>query len=489
MGDGKIWIQKIDREDQLHICPKCFSIDHDGLECDVSTTILKNEAYMQHPNMDELQTESPEVIVPAPEKVESRDTKQDEPNIPLIEAIPIDIESQIAALTRSNRMEGQLAIKDKIKSSQENSIVDPQNKDEEITVLGEGEIDSSASEWEEDFSPEASIIMDSTVKGLEKTTSSMKEPNIKTKGKRGRKSRKTLLKIAVIGENRDLWNLLFDKLQSTNVENCKLARDFNAILVESEKKGGIQRLGTSQKDFQNRILEITRTDGSTANNSKEIAQEALEYFENLMNGVAQTDQEVRDRILNSIPPLINENQNKALFREIIVEEVKKATFQLNPDKTLGPDGFSAAFSQKFGDIIEQDLFRAVEESRRKMTMLGEINHTFLALIPKKKNPEIMSDFRPISLYNTVYKIVTKVIANRPKLFLNHVISDEQSGFASGRSVVEGIIIAHETLHTARKTKNSCMILKLDILKAYDMVDRKFLTDVLRKFGFCKEWIA
>ncbi|GLJ22526.1 hypothetical protein SUGI_0424090 [Cryptomeria japonica] len=90
MGDGKIWIQKIDREDQLHICPKCFSIDHDGLECDVSTTILKNEAYMQHPNMDELQTESPEVIVPAPEKVESRDTKQDEPNIPLIEAIPVN---------------------------------------------------------------------------------------------------------------------------------------------------------------------------------------------------------------------------------------------------------------------------------------------------------------------------------------------------------------------------------------------------------------
>lgn len=98
----------------------------------------------------------------------------------------------------------------------------------------------------------------------------------------------------------------------------------------------------------------------------------------------------------------------------------------------------------------------------------------------------MSDFRPISLCNTVYKIVTKVIANRLKLFLNHVISNEQSGFAPRRSIVEGIIIAHETLHTSRKTKNSCMILKLDILKAYDMVDRKFLTDVLRKFGFCKE---
>lgn len=61
MGDGKIWIQNVDREDQLHISPKCFSIDHDGLDCDVSATILKNEACMHHPNVDELQTESLEV--------------------------------------------------------------------------------------------------------------------------------------------------------------------------------------------------------------------------------------------------------------------------------------------------------------------------------------------------------------------------------------------------------------------------------------------
>lgn len=112
------------------------------------------------------------------------------------QVLQIDIESQIAAWRTSNRMEGQLSIKDKIESPQENSTTEPQNKDKEITVLEEGEIDSSALEWEEDFSPKASIIMDIAMKGLEKTTSSMKEPNIETKGKRGRKSRKTLLKIA-----------------------------------------------------------------------------------------------------------------------------------------------------------------------------------------------------------------------------------------------------------------------------------------------------
>lgn len=121
-------------------------------------------------------------------------------------------------------------------------------------------------------------------------------------------------------------------------------------------------------------------------------------------------------------------------------------------------------------------------------MLGATNHTFFTLIPKKQNPQQMSDFRPIALCNMVYKIVTKIIANRLKPLLKHIISDEKSGF-SPRSIMEGIIIAHETLHTARKTKDSCMILKLDILKAYDMVDRGFLIDVLNKFSFCKEWIT
>lgn len=96
----------------------------------------------------------------------------------------------------------------------------------------------------------------------------------------------------------------------------------------------------------------------------------------------------------------------------------------------------------------------------------------------------MSDFRPIALCNTVYKIVTKIIANILK-----PISDQQSGFAPRRSIVESIIVAHEILHTARKTKDSCMTSKVDILKAYDMVDRDFLFDVLNKFGFCKEWLT
>lgn len=167
-----------------------------------------------------------------------------------------------------------------------------------------------------------------------------------------------------------------------------------------------------------------RLDGSIAKDYEDIAQEVVRNFESLMNGKCQSVQEARNRILDSIPSIITERHNKELFKPIDLDELRKVTFQLNTDKTLGPGGFLAAFFQHFWDIIAQDLHLALEESRKRMTMLGAINHTFLALVLKKKNPKQMGDFRPISLCNSVYKIVTKIIASRLKPLLKKIILDE-----------------------------------------------------------------
>lgn len=98
-------------------------------------------------------------------------------------------------------------------------------------------------------------------------------------------------------------------------------------------------------------------------------------------------------------------------------------------------------------------------------------------------------FCPIYLCNTRYKIISKVVANRLKKVLKFIISNEQSGFAPNRSIVEGIIIAHEAIHFVCIAKADIMIVKLDIQKAYDKVRWNFLFAVLQKFGFCDEWIA
>lgn len=103
----------------------------------------------------------------------------------------------------------------------------------------------------------------------------------------------------------------------------------------------------------------------------------------------------------------------------------------------------------------------------------EINYTYIVFIPKIKNSLIASDYQSISLCNVVYKMTSKVLANRLKKVLPFIISDNQSAFLKDRLITDNIIIAYENLHSMRakqKGKDESMAIKLDISKAYDRIE-------------------
>ena len=148
------------------------------------------------------------------------------------------------------------------------------------------------------------------------------------------------------------------------------------------------------------------------------------------------------------------------------------------------------FYQNYWNLVGSDVTHTILSYLNLATLPHPINHTFITLVPKIINPQSVNDFRPISLCNVLYKIFSKVLANRLKKILPQIITEHQSAFTKNRLIFDNILVAFETLHSMKNhktSKNGYMALKLDMSKAYDMVEWSFLEEIMRRLGFLERW--
>ena len=138
---------------------------------------------------------------------------------------------------------------------------------------------------------------------------------------------------------------------------------------------------------------------------------ALAYFDNLFH-VGVGDQ--MEECLNAVQSKVTDDMREVLSSVFTTEEVKVALFQMGPTKAPRLNGMNAIFYQNFWHVVGDNVVLVVWDFLNNGNMLSEINHTNIVLIPKVKNPEKMSNFRPISLCNVIYKIISKVLGNRLK---------------------------------------------------------------------------
>ncbi|PNX88188.1 hypothetical protein L195_g044290, partial [Trifolium pratense] len=219
---------------------------------------------------------------------------------------------------------------------------------------------------------------------------------------------------------------------------------------------------TTRKN-KNRIVRLEDAHGNVCNSAEDIKGIAKDYFMNLF----QQRNGERMPVINAVTSNISAEDNNDLTAPFSIAEFKDAVFSMEADKCPGPDGFNPGFYQEFWDLCGYEIFEAGCSWLECGAFPPSLNSTNIALIPKGESQASMKDWRPISLCNVHYKIVAKVLANRLKSILEKCISENQSAFVPGRSILDNAMATIEIIHYMKsktKGKKGEVALKLDISK-------------------------
>lgn len=238
-------------------------------------------------------------------------------------------------------------------------------------------------------------------------------------------------------------------------------------------------------------ISVLQHEGSLLTTQDAIEGKVISYFSTLYSSpnVCTPNSLIHD----VIPELVTSTDNEFLTALPLDAEIRKVVFDSNADAAPGPDGFGCSFFQTFWDVVRREVCVAVRQFFSTGWILPNMNSSVVALIPKSPDAIDVENYRPIAVANFKFKLITKIIADRLATIAPKIISPQQCGFVKGRHIIDCIGVVSESINVLhKKTFGGNVALKLDICKAFDTLDWKFILDVLKAFGFCDkfcDWVS
>lgn len=225
-------------------------------------------------------------------------------------------------------------------------------------------------------------------------------------------------------------------------------------------------------------------------NPLEMKQEAVDYFRNFLQAEPSRSVPIsRDALHDLLRFRCSQSDTALLSVPVTPLEIKQALHALPNGKVSGTNGFTKKFFIAAWPVLRGDFITAIRSFFLFGFMPTGVNSTILSLIPKKVPAQTMKDYRLIACYNLMYKVISKILANRLKVFLPSAIEPNQSAFVKDRLLLENVLLATELVNGYHKPNiSSKCTIKLDISKAFDTVKWSFITEVWHYMGLPSQFI-
>nr|KYP64025.1 Transposon TX1 uncharacterized [Cajanus cajan] len=198
---------------------------------------------------------------------------------------------------------------------------------------------------------------------------------------------------------------------------------------------------------RNKIQGLFLPDGSWHTDPEVMKTEAVRFYKELFS--VNNDQGFLD-MQAGVPPGLGVEAQSALTAPVTKEEVRWAVMSMKSFKAPGTDGFQPFFFKQYWPIVGDELWRTARDAFRLGFSDSSLLETQMVLIPKVDHPVSLKEFRPISLCNVAWKVISKVLVARLRPFLQGIIGPFQGSFIPGRGTRDHSIIAQEAFHFVRK---------------------------------------
>ena len=234
---------------------------------------------------------------------------------------------------------------------------------------------------------------------------------------------------------------------------------------------------------RNSISSVLNSDDVEVFSHTEIEHEIVQFYSHLFSPET-IDPLCKQTCFASIENHLDFTQQQSCEGFLSRQELSDAVKTLNLGKSPGSDGFSVEFYLFFWDILGPLLLRVANQCFRDGNLCDSMKGSVTRLIYKKRGDiKNLKNWRPISLLNVDYKIISKVLTLRLSKVLESIVNPDQTCSVPGRSILSNVTLLRDIIDFIQETDECAILFSLDQEKAFDRVDRTFLLQLLEVYGF------